>query len=153
MAKHGVALTLVVDERGFVLLQHRDEHARVAPGKWALPGGQIEPGETPLEAAHRELFEETGLTLDELKPLWSGPIANGVMTHAFSGSTAATQEDVVLGEGQAMVFTDPREIPKLDRVPWVDALLKALIHDVQSDVTQRRVVKRLRDGGQDLETQ
>jgi 8-oxo-dGTP diphosphatase len=28
---------------------------------WLPVGGEIDPGETPLEAAHRELFEETGL--------------------------------------------------------------------------------------------
>ncbi len=30
--------------------------------KWLPPGGELAPGETPLEAARRELFEETGLT-------------------------------------------------------------------------------------------
>jgi 8-oxo-dGTP pyrophosphatase MutT (NUDIX family) len=35
------------------------KHRRL--GTWLPVGGEIEPGETPLEAAHRELKEETGL--------------------------------------------------------------------------------------------
>jgi 8-oxo-dGTP pyrophosphatase MutT (NUDIX family) len=42
---------------GAVLLVH---HRRL--GRWLPVGGEIEPGETPLEAARRELQEETGLT-------------------------------------------------------------------------------------------
>ena len=73
VATYGVALVPLVDPSGAVLLQHRDEDAPASPGQWSLPGGHIEPGESPEEAARRELLEETGLTAGELHPLWSGP--------------------------------------------------------------------------------
>ena len=47
---------IVQDERGRVLLQRRSDD-----GLWGLPGGGLESGETYLEAARRELNEETGL--------------------------------------------------------------------------------------------
>jgi len=116
IATYDVALVLLVDPSGAVLLQHRDGHAPVSPNKWSLPGGVVEPGELPEEAAHRELLEETGLTADELHPLWSGPrpyeagFPHTVTVHVFHGTTRARQEDVVLGEGQAMVFVPRDEV-------------------------------------------
>ncbi|MEU5531358.1 NUDIX domain-containing protein [Micromonospora chersina] len=119
MASYEVALVLLVDASGAVLLQHRDEHAPVSPNQWSLPGGHIEPGETPEEAARRELLEETGLTAGELRPLWTGPrpyeegFPHTVTVHIFHGVTDARQEDVVCGEGRAMVFVPRDEV--LDR--------------------------------------
>jgi 8-oxo-dGTP pyrophosphatase MutT (NUDIX family) len=43
------------DEGGVLLVEHGDT------GHWVAPGGSIEPGETPADAAARELWEETGL--------------------------------------------------------------------------------------------
>lgn len=37
---------------------------RIKPPLWSLPGGRIEPGETPEAAAARELLEETGVTAE-----------------------------------------------------------------------------------------
>src|SRR6185436_18419652 len=53
-----VAVVFLVDPRGRVLMQHRDSHAKVSPNQWAMPGGKIEDGETPEEAALREVWEE-----------------------------------------------------------------------------------------------
>ena len=54
-----IAAAVLVDARGRLLLQERDELAPVNPDQWSLVGGAIEPGETDLEAAVRELAEET----------------------------------------------------------------------------------------------
>lgn len=50
-----------------VLLLHRPSTMRAHPGQVALPGGRIEPGETPVEAALREAWEELGIEPDAVR--------------------------------------------------------------------------------------
>ena len=62
---------LVVDDAGRVLLARR----AVAPGAglWDLPGGFLDPEETPAAGAIRELLEETGCTI----------VVDGVLAHVI----------------------------------------------------------------------
>lgn len=47
------------------LLCRRASRMNRHAGQWALPGGRLDPGETPVDAALREVDEEIGLRLDE----------------------------------------------------------------------------------------
>jgi 8-oxo-dGTP pyrophosphatase MutT (NUDIX family) len=48
-------------ERPGLLLLHRPSTMRAHPGQIAFPGGKIDAGETPVEAALREAWEELGI--------------------------------------------------------------------------------------------
>ena len=71
---HDVVMTvgcgvLIENEKGEVLLQKRSDTR-----EWCVPGGALEPGETYIEAATRELSEEVGIKVSDLKlfGLYSG---------------------------------------------------------------------------------
>ena len=60
MREQVIALVAAFNQAGEVLLLKRPEGVHCG-GLWSFPGGKVEDGEMPLQAAVRELFEETGL--------------------------------------------------------------------------------------------
>lgn len=65
------ACVLLVDNSGRVLGVSRKDHL----DQYGIPGGKREPHETYEEAAARELKEETGLRVKNLRKLYEGPCA------------------------------------------------------------------------------
>lgn len=83
-----VTVDAVVISEGRVLLVKRKGHPGM--GKWALPGGFINPDETLLAAVYRELEEETGLDIGDLSmekvEVFDNPYRSKrgrTITHAF----------------------------------------------------------------------
>ncbi|MCV3273672.1 NUDIX hydrolase [Roseobacter sinensis] len=60
------ALAVLLREEHVLLVQRRNPPDA---GLWGFPGGHVEPGETALAAASRELLEETGVTAQPLRYL------------------------------------------------------------------------------------
>lgn len=111
---------VLVDARGWLLLQERDEFPAIDPEKWGFVGGHLEDGEDFEPGAYRELEEETGLALDGGLELFS-PFQ---VFHEHSGTldefrlfvmrTDLTDADIDCREGRQIVFVDPAHALDLD---------------------------------------
>ncbi|EOR92580.1 ADP-ribose pyrophosphatase [Arcticibacter svalbardensis MN12-7] len=74
-----------------------------------IPGGCIDPGETPEEAVVRELLEETGYAFDTLEPIctvYANPSTSSNRTHSFilTGGKKVQEQDLD-GKEEIEVFT------------------------------------------------
>lgn len=115
-----IAVALLVDPQGRVLLMERDEFAPRAANLWGMVGGHVEEGEDFDEAIVREVEEETGLivALDDLTLWYDGSFRYSDLDepfhyHVYVGATTVTDADIVVGEGRQIVFVEPALVPGL----------------------------------------
>jgi 8-oxo-dGTP diphosphatase len=98
---------VIPTERGVVLIRRGSEPFK---GRWALPGGFVEIGETVEEAADREAAEETGLAVEvaRLVGVYSEPERD---PRGHNVSVAFTARVL---SGELSASTDASEVAVLD---------------------------------------
>lgn len=135
----------VLIEHGGLLLAHLAPHV-LAAQEWTLPGGGLEPYETPEQAAVRELHEETGLNVEltGLLAVDSFTVPPAERLAAADRSRALLSLRVIYraralggelrneanGSTDRAAWVPLHEVPRLSRVELVDVALRALPADL-----------------------
>ena len=103
-------------------------------GAWSIPKGEIDEGEDPLEAARRELEEETGASAQgEAIPLGSLKQSGGKIVHAWA--VRGDFDPALLRSNTFLLEWPPKsgrmqEFPEVDRAGWFAI-----------DVAKRKILK------------
>ena len=125
---YGLAVrALVSDDNGKILIIKRSTDSKTNPGKWELPGGKVDQGESFDQALLREVYEETNLkiSLDHVVGaseqnlhviravhiIMSGKIMDGELT--------ISREH----EGYAWVFFE--DLIDYELTDWLDSFVKS----------------------------
>ena len=115
------AVVIGRSEGKYVFCKHRDRNT------WEFPGGHREPGETILEAARRELYEETGAVDFDLAPVcvysvrredkFGGEESFGMLYYGeireFEGELHREIEKIVIADMAPGEWTYPEILPRL----------------------------------------
>jgi 8-oxo-dGTP pyrophosphatase MutT (NUDIX family) len=130
-----VALVLLPDPAGqpcFVLTRRAGGLRRHA-GQWALPGGRLDPGETPEDAALRECTEEVGLALAPSAVL-------GRLDDYATRSGFVITPVVAWCEEPRALSPDPSEVAEIHRVPLAELERPGVPHLRRIPESERPVI-------------
>lgn len=106
-SNHGSVAIILKNLEGKLILQGRDANAAKNPGLVSFFGGAIEQGETPIEAASRELDEELSIctTLSEINSYYINGSTYSNTGNIYIFSATISEEDICCNEGKPIICT------------------------------------------------
>ncbi|WP_297845690.1 NUDIX domain-containing protein [Pseudomonas sp.] len=124
-SKLSTANAKTIKRRATVIFRRDDRilFVRKRKAKWNLPGGRVEQNETPLQAALREMAEETGMTLGQLFYISEYEESN-VIHYLFETAQSVPQEPQPCNEIADCRWFTVSELGKRNVSGAVKALLK-----------------------------
>ena len=115
LIEHPPSVVLVVPQGEDIVLVRQSRPA--SDGKTLeLPSGKLEDGESPVEAAARELAEECGLAAESLREVgafWTAPAYSTELVHVFEASDLSEADPAALDEDEDI---------EVERLPVGEAL-------------------------------
>ena len=115
----GSAVVMPVDDEGRILLA-KQYRLPASAYLWEIPAGRMDEGETPLQAAKRELREETGYTAKKWKKLFSLYMSPGFLAEKMNIFVATE-----LKAGPTQFMDDERIESKWFTAAEVDAMIQS----------------------------
>jgi len=130
MEKVGVSQKAVIlNKEGKFLIIHRTATAPTNPNKWDLPGGDLNFGEDTIKGLIREVKEETGLEIQDIKPfdVESHIDEKGEFWVTIAYRAKTTSEEVILSfEHDEFRWVAPKEFLKLESSDKLRRFIKNL---------------------------
>ncbi|NND83342.1 MAG: CoA pyrophosphatase [Gammaproteobacteria bacterium] len=119
-------------EPPYFLLTRRASQLRQHAGQFALPGGKVDAGESPEQAALRELQEELGIAVDEQNIL-------GVLDDYPTRSGFCITPVIVWVDDPVTITPNPDEVAKVFHIPLDELANKDLLNLDQGEDPKRPV--------------
>ncbi len=115
---------------GRVLMLRRPDDCHSFPSRWSLVAGRVEEGETPSDAARREIMEETGIRVANpdgaLRPIYVREGAVLWKVHPFLFRVGSV-DPVLNEENTAFQWVEPDGIAGLDTVTGTEDVVRRLL--------------------------